>query len=145
MDSGTALIAPLMIFSIGTTTVSGLNFNPYLFILERGAKPVFCSPSISEALLPGRIGFLETIFQEVHLRPARTRLSPFFISLALKYAGRNKPIPSSAYFQSGQANRSWANRNLRFLSACLRSWALSPQFPWPLKELCEGKEQTNRP
>jgi len=51
-----------MILSIGTTTVSGLNFNPYLFILERGAKPVFCSPSISEALLPGRIGFLETIF-----------------------------------------------------------------------------------
>nr|KUM45433.1 hypothetical protein ABT39_MTgene2700 [Picea glauca]QHR90907.1 hypothetical protein Q903MT_gene4934 [Picea sitchensis] len=26
----------------------------------------------------------------------------------------------------------------RFLSACLRSWALSPSFPWPLKKLCEG-------
>ena len=55
---------------------------PLFLILERGAKPVFCSPSISEALLPGQIGFMETIFKEVHLRPARTRLSPFLYLLS---------------------------------------------------------------
>ena len=32
MDSGTILIASFMIFSIGRTTVSGLNLDPYFFL-----------------------------------------------------------------------------------------------------------------
>lgn len=32
MDSSTILIASFMIFSIGRTTVSGLNFDPYFFL-----------------------------------------------------------------------------------------------------------------
>ena len=45
MDSSTILIASLMIFSIGKTTVSGLNFDPYLFILGRGGGKPFFAPS----------------------------------------------------------------------------------------------------
>jgi len=44
MDSGTALIAPFMIFSIGTTTVSGLNFNPYLLYWKGEQSPFFAPP-----------------------------------------------------------------------------------------------------
>jgi hypothetical protein len=61
---------------------------PLFIILERGEKPIFFFPSISEALLPRWIGFLETIFKEVHLRSARTRFSHNF-SYRLVFACTN--------------------------------------------------------
>ena len=42
MDSSTILIASFMIFSIGRTTVSGLNFDPYFFL--QGSKARFLLP-----------------------------------------------------------------------------------------------------
>lgn len=42
MDSSTILIASFMIFSIGRTTVSGLNFDPYFFLhIVKGSKARF--------------------------------------------------------------------------------------------------------
>lgn len=74
MDSGTAFIASLMIFSIGTTTASGLNFDPYLFLhIGKGSKARFLLPYLFRylegALLPERIGFLET--REQYHHPSR--------------------------------------------------------------------------
>ena len=50
MDSSTILIASFMIFSIGITTVSGLNFDPYfcLHIVKR-SKAFFFAPSIDKS------------------------------------------------------------------------------------------------
>ena len=46
MDSGTILIASFMIFSMGRTTVSGLNFDPSFFssFLKKGSKACFLLP-----------------------------------------------------------------------------------------------------
>nr|BBB05399.1 ORF112 protein [Turritis glabra] len=45
MDSSTILIASFMIFSIGRTTVSGLNFNPSFFLhIVKGGKARFLLP-----------------------------------------------------------------------------------------------------
>lgn len=45
MDSSTILIASFMIFSIGRTTVSGLNFDPYFFLhIVLGSKARFLLP-----------------------------------------------------------------------------------------------------
>jgi hypothetical protein len=55
MDSSTILIASFMIFSIGRTTVSGLNFNPYFFLhIVKGGKARFLLPLLvdQKALLP---------------------------------------------------------------------------------------------
>ncbi|KAF4347913.1 hypothetical protein G4B88_027666 [Cannabis sativa] len=57
MDSSTILIASFMIFSIGRTTVSGLNFDPYfflhivkeikvLFLLFPNVNPIFVLESL---------------------------------------------------------------------------------------------------
>ena len=45
MDSSTILIDSFMIFSIGRTTVSGLNFDPYFFLhIVKGSKALFLLP-----------------------------------------------------------------------------------------------------
>ena len=45
MNSSTILIASFMIFSIGRTTVSGLNFDPYFFLhIVKGSKALFLLP-----------------------------------------------------------------------------------------------------
>jgi len=57
MDSGTILIASFMIFSMGRTTVSGLNFDPSFFLhLKKGEQSLFFAPSIDRSgpLLPAR-------------------------------------------------------------------------------------------
>lgn len=51
MDSGTILIASFMIFSIGRTTVSGLNFDPYFFLhIVKGSKARFLLPLLIDSL-----------------------------------------------------------------------------------------------
>ena len=56
MNSSTILIASFMILSIGRTTVSGLNFDPYFFLhIVKGSKARFLLPLFidrSRALLP---------------------------------------------------------------------------------------------
>jgi hypothetical protein len=54
-------------------------------------------------------------------------------------------LSSLALFRSGEpsfleldSDSRITTLTTRFLSACFRSWALSPSFPWPLKKLCEG-------
>lgn len=55
MDSSTILIASFMIFSIGRTTVSGLNFDPYFFLhIVKGEQSPFFAPSIDRSRPPCR-------------------------------------------------------------------------------------------
>lgn len=44
MDSGTILIASFMIFSMGRTTASGLNFDPSFLMKKKGSKAFFLLP-----------------------------------------------------------------------------------------------------
>lgn len=55
MDSGTILIASFMIFSIGRTTVSGLNFDPYFFLhIVKGSKARFLLPLLIDNFIACR-------------------------------------------------------------------------------------------
>jgi hypothetical protein len=55
MDSGTILIASFMIFSIGRTTVSGLNFDPSFFLhIVKGSKARFLLPLLIEIFVACR-------------------------------------------------------------------------------------------
>ena len=55
MDSGTILIASFMIFSIGRTTVSGLNFDPDFFLhIVKGSKALFLLPLLIDNFIACR-------------------------------------------------------------------------------------------
>src|ERR1044072_8931538 len=82
MDSSTILIASFMIFSIGRTTVSGLNFDPYFFLhIVKGSKARFLLPLLIDQGPPAVVSLIHitsptTSMQVTHNPTKKRNTSP---------------------------------------------------------------------